>query len=414
MAKTAADGEASQVGNVAAHYNNRKNSKRSLDSESPIMHLKNFNNWVKGVLIKLHCPPSNAVVLDFCCGKAGDINKWKKNNVQSVTFVDNAYMSVVHATQRYSGMEADSRTRGPMHFGAQFIVADCFQHDLIPHFKASTPRFDIVSCQFALHYSFQTEERAQMAIHNIASHMRPGGKFVGTIPDANVLAKKLRDQPTSTMGFGNSVTRVDFEGDTKYFDKANGPFGIKYNFFLADAIDDCPEYLIHFPTLYKMCAKAGLKLVEKRNFHKFFYRHVENPKLRELAGHMKVLTANDAGMTKDEWEACFYYCAFVFEKEGRHDPYEQPPPGYIGGRQASRPHYEEDIVCFPGYGPEGKETPAERKPERAGPVDDGRLKRKADDSPDLQPLDADSSPELQPLDGSAAPGTPAEKRFQSF
>ena len=105
-----------------------------------------------------------------------------------------------------------------------------------------------------------------------------------------------------------------------------------------------------------MCVKAGLKLVEKRNFHKFFYRHVANPELRALAGRMKVLTCSDQGMSKDEWEACFYYCAFVFKKEGAPNPQEAPPAGYVGGRQASRAQYEEDIVCFPGYGPNADQT----------------------------------------------------------
>ena len=54
--------------------------------------------------------------------------------------------------------------------------------------------------------------------------------------------------------------------------QSKGPYGIKYNFFLADAIDDCPEYLIHFPTLFKICHKNGLKLVQKKNFHDFFYK----------------------------------------------------------------------------------------------------------------------------------------------
>lgn len=121
--------------------------------------------------------------------------------------------------KRYSGNDAFSRNMGPMKFGAQFMVADCFQQDLVPHFKKTTPKFDLVSCQFALHYSFQSRERAEMAIHNIASHLKPGGKFIGTIPDANVLTKKLRNEPGSKMDFGNSVTRVKFAGDSKYFDK---------------------------------------------------------------------------------------------------------------------------------------------------------------------------------------------------
>jgi len=96
--------------------------------------------------------------------------------------------------------------------------------------------------------------------------------------------------------------------------------------------------------------QAGLKCVSKTNFHKFFNKHVQNPDLRDLLGRMKVLTATEEGMSEDEWEACFYYCAFVFKKPDTKTQ-EAVPRGYHG-RQASRVHQEEDIVCFPGYGPE--------------------------------------------------------------
>jgi len=337
-----------QVDTVASHYNSRKDQHRQLDSTSPIIHMKNFNNWVKSVLIKMYTPP-HAVVLDFCCGKTGDSMKWRQANVDFVTFVDNAYNSILDGTRRYSGLDSGSRTKGPMPFGAQFIVADCFEHDLLPRFKLTTPRFHIVSCQFALHYSFQSEERARRAIQNVAMHLRPGGHFVGTIPDANVLVRKLRE--AKTMEFGNSVTRVRFDGTNKLFDMASGPYGIKYNFFLKDAIDDCPEYLIHFPTLFKLCHQAGLELVEKRNFHKFFFKYAENPELRELLGRMKVLTATEEGISEDEWEACFYYCAFVFKKKGNPDVHESKPFNYRG-RDGSKVHQPEDIESFPGYGPD--------------------------------------------------------------
>jgi len=335
-----------QVEAVASHYNARKDLHRQLDSQSAVIHLKNFNNWVKSVLINEYCP-KNAVVLDFCCGKAVDAMKWSKANVDFVTFVDNAYNSILDGTRRYSGVEAASRTRGPMSFGAQFMVADCFEHDLVPRFQATTPKFDIVSCQFALHYSFQSQDRALQAIRNIATHLRPGGYFVGTIPDANVLVRKLRNAPGSKMEWGNSVTRIRFEGTNKLF--CTGPYGIKYNFYLKDAIDDCPEYLIPFNALYKLCAKAGLECVRKDNFHKFFYKYVEKQELRELLGRMNVLTATEQGMSADEWEACFLYTSFVFRKKGESTE-EKYPPGYWG-REARRVITEEEIECFPGYGP---------------------------------------------------------------
>jgi len=88
-------------------------------------------------------------------------------------------------------------------------------------------------------------------------------------------------------------------------------------------------------------------------------RHSADTDLRQLAGHMRVFTASEEGMSSDEWDAVFFYCAFVFVKEGDPNTYDERsdrPPGYVGGRQASRVHYEEDIVCFPGYGPNAKQV----------------------------------------------------------
>ncbi|KAH0638841.1 hypothetical protein KY285_035427 [Solanum tuberosum] len=51
----------------------------------------------------------------------------------------------------------------------------------------------VMSCQFAMHYSWSTEARARRALANISALLRPGGIFIGTMPDANVIVKKYRE-----------------------------------------------------------------------------------------------------------------------------------------------------------------------------------------------------------------------------
>jgi mRNA (guanine-N7-)-methyltransferase len=64
--------------------------------ESPIIGLKNFNNWVKSVLITQFGHPALAAsnpakrhgkVLDMGCGKGGDLIKWGKARIQEMLAV---------------------------------------------------------------------------------------------------------------------------------------------------------------------------------------------------------------------------------------------------------------------------------------------------------------------------------------
>ncbi|GJW35156.1 mRNA cap guanine-N7 methyltransferase 1 [Tanacetum coccineum] len=52
--------------------------------------------------------------------------------------------------------------------------------------------FDICSCQFAMHYAWSTERCARTALANVSSLLRPGGIFIRTMPDAEVIMKRLR------------------------------------------------------------------------------------------------------------------------------------------------------------------------------------------------------------------------------
>ena len=47
--------------------------------------------------------------------------------------------------------------------------------------------FHVSSCQFAVHYGFESEAQAHRLLDNACQHVRPGGVFIGTTPDADCL-----------------------------------------------------------------------------------------------------------------------------------------------------------------------------------------------------------------------------------
>lgn len=87
-----AEGEVSEVAN---HYNTLEEKGLEARTQSRIFYLRNFNNWVKSMVIGDHLDKirddarrrgdrdryPKIVALDICCGKGGDLLKWKKGSI---------------------------------------------------------------------------------------------------------------------------------------------------------------------------------------------------------------------------------------------------------------------------------------------------------------------------------------------
>ena len=175
--------------------------------------MRNFNNWIKSMLINdfadkvknskpesyrnhrgqrdISRPEESFTVLDIGCGKGGDLLKWSKAKIDHLVGVDIAQTSVEQAKDRYGEMKARNRHNSNT-FSADFYAADCTRVDLETVYDDQNVTFDIVSCQFAFHYCFESIEQADAMLKNVSQRLRPGGFFVGTTPDANEIGKSYR------------------------------------------------------------------------------------------------------------------------------------------------------------------------------------------------------------------------------
>ncbi|KAH7047178.1 guanine-N(7)-methyltransferase domain-containing protein [Linnemannia elongata] len=285
---------------VADHYNARPDVGVEKRKESTIFRLKSFNNWLKSVLIGRYARPRDRV-LDVGVGKGGDLLKWSKAKIQYFVGCDIASKSIEQARERY-------RTMRNAPFEARFHAMDCYSEP-ISNVVAPDVVFDMVSMQFCLHYSFETETKARMMLHNVTSQLKPGGVFIGTIPDAYWIVKKLKSESDDKLQIGNSIYSIRFERRDR-FDK----FGSKYWFHLEDAIDDCPEYLVHFPTFQKLAEEYGLELIYNKKFHQVYEEASQELDFNQLLYRMNVVSENGS-LSADEWEAANVYLAFAFRKK---------------------------------------------------------------------------------------------------
>mmetsp|Transcript_16364 Transcript_16364/g.63873 ORF Transcript_16364/g.63873 Transcript_16364/m.63873 type:complete len:374 (-) Transcript_16364:45-1166(-) len=332
---------------VQAHYNAHKDQGRMGRRNSTIFRMRNTNNWIKSVLIDTFAkktmedgtqsamanprnqPPygrglPSPVVLDMCCGKLGDLQKWANSGICYLVGADIARKSLEDAVERYNNSKNAS-------FPARLISADCCGVDLVPHLGEGIA-FDICSCQFALHYSFETEERARQLLHNVSSRLRVGGYFIGTIPNASRIVKRLRHG--KKLEFGNSIYKIRFpsmhdplpgqpplsaEEEAKAVEELEmTPFGCEYRFTLDGAVQDCPEYLVHKRVLVDLAAEFGMEIELFERSHLFFEERRKDSHYGKLITRMQALDdrimPGYQTISADEWEGIDLYMVFAFKK----------------------------------------------------------------------------------------------------
>lgn len=327
---------------VADHYNNIMNKGVKDRAKSRIFHMRNFNNWIKSYLIN-YCleqirerqvddyPIS---VLDLGCGKGGDLLKWQKGNIKHLICADIAAVSMEACKERYEINK--KRARSPL-FSAEFIVADCTKIRIKNQFENSNRMVDLVSCQFAFHYCFESFSQAETMLRNISENLKKGGYFIATVPNAYEIMLRLKNSEDG-LSFGNEVYQIKFPEERP----APPPlFGDRYNFYLEGVVD-CPEFLIHPPTLEALAAKWGLKQVWIRDFQTLFEDAVKDREYQNLLSVMKALenyptneqetetegeyrhaedhlAQNERAdrirtLSKSEWDAIRIYQACLFKK----------------------------------------------------------------------------------------------------
>ncbi|XP_058451910.1 mRNA cap guanine-N7 methyltransferase [Malaya genurostris] len=330
---------------VATHYNQIEERGLQERTKSNIFYMRNFNNWIKSIIINKYLDivrekttRGNPLrVMDMCCGKGGDLLKWLKGNITHLICTDIAEVSVEQCEARYKKMRPNND--GGKLFTAEFFTADATLQRLREKYKDVSIDLQLVSCQFAFHYCFESLKQAEFMLKNAAECLKEGGYFIGTIPDANEIMKRQR--ASGSDSFGNDVYRISFQCDTE-----KPPlFGAKYNFQL-DGVVDCPEFLVHFPTLIKLARKFGLRLIEKKRFDELYDESIPTWKgliekmqaLETYPGHSRSdcerqrnrdeyqhairfldqktddRRAKVGTLSKSEWEAGTLYMFFAFQK----------------------------------------------------------------------------------------------------
>ncbi|KDN40164.1 hypothetical protein K437DRAFT_191690 [Tilletiaria anomala UBC 951] len=314
------------AGEVAEHYNRRHDVGVQGRERSRIFPLRKFNNWIKSILIGRYArdrpsPGSNGEdkgevegrrsrrlgprVMELGCGKGGDLAKWDKARASHLVMIDIAEVSIQHAQSRYFDRKHC--------YTADFYAFDCFGIPLFEKVPAEVLelQFDNLSLQFCMHYAWSDIPKVRVMLENISKYLRKGGIFIGTIPDGDRLRSKLKELPEGQLKFGNSIYSVEFEQRESF-----PIFGHKYNFFLDDAVENVPEYVVDWTQFESLAFEYGMKKIYRNNFLQVFEEERSDGSFGSLLERMDVVDRRTKQPLLDDemWEAASIYQAFAFEK----------------------------------------------------------------------------------------------------
>nr|CCC48842.1 putative methyltransferase, fragment [Trypanosoma vivax Y486] len=325
------------VKTVSAHYALRT---RELSSGKDRSLLRHYNNWTKSVLIATtvslltsqRCGKSaegGLAVADICCGRGGDLHKWKVHKPQFLFMVDCCLEAVAEAAARYSvskglSLKVAPNERNGSGVRAHFCTCDVFgcnealveQLGLFYDRHLHERRFDVVSCQFSIHYGCVTEEVMRTFLQTVASALRSGGIFVGTTVNDSELLRRAREQgPT----FGNGMYSVHFSSEPP----PSSSFGQEYSISVEKSVDRLSEFVVPWNRIVDLCAAVGLQVRESFGFLEYGNFHYNSDLGRNLrdttCGPLAGVKRDTDGhallrLSPEEEEVAGLFRTFLFQK----------------------------------------------------------------------------------------------------
>jgi mRNA (guanine-N7-)-methyltransferase len=117
------------------------------------------------------------------------------------------------------------------------------------------------------------------------------------------------------LEWGNSIYKVVFPQKTPLDGIFRPPFGWKYIFHLAEAVETVPEYVVPWESFRGLAEDSNLELQYRADFREVFTEATKEREFSELAERMGVQDRNGNLLVgEEEMEAAGFYHAFCFYK----------------------------------------------------------------------------------------------------
>ena len=276
-------------------YYNRDPSSRDSKTKA----LRDFHNlYVKKKLIT-GVSKTKDTLIDFSCGKAGDLSKWIDSHLSFVFGVDlskdnlennldGACARLLNYRKKYrkvpdalfvNGNSANNIASGDAMlndkakeiamavFGKGQYSEEKLGKGVYKQFGKGVDGFNVASCQFSLHYFLQNIHTFRGFLKNLVECTKITGHFIATTYDGqtifNLLKNKKMDESAQIVDDGKKIWEIVKKYDDSTLQDNSSCIGYKIDVYQETINQYIPEYLVNFTYFNRIMEDYGFTLVSK-------------------------------------------------------------------------------------------------------------------------------------------------------
>ena len=277
------------------YYNRNLNSKES----SKTLALRDFHRlYVKNLLITRVSRKGDTLV-DFACGKAGDLPRWIKAQLSFVfgidLFSDNLENRLDGACARYLKKKKELKnmpyalfvngdSRYNIRNGSAMLNDKAIQitkavfgegpkdekilgKGVYRQYGKGIDGFNVSSCQFAIHYFTETLTTLQNFVRNVAECTALNGYFIGTSYDGKLVFDLLKDkkkgESIEIVEDGVKIWEIRKEYSNETFESDATSLNYRIDVFQESINKMIPEYLVNYNYLNRVMEDYGFKIISR-------------------------------------------------------------------------------------------------------------------------------------------------------
>jgi len=264
--------------------------------------MRDFHNmFIKKLLIE-RVSKKGDTLIDYACGKGGDLPKWIASNLSFVFGIDiskdNLENRINGACARFLNFKKDFKNMPYALFvngnsslnirsGEAMLNDKAIQitkavfgqgakenlgNGVIRQYGKGEDGFNVSSCQFAIHYMFENIRTLHNFMRNIAECTKLNGYFIGTSYDGktifNKLRKKIIGESIGTYIKETKIWELVKEYDDTKFEDDESCIGYKISVYQDSINKMFPEYLVNYDYLNRIMEDYGFTVLSREDAKK--------------------------------------------------------------------------------------------------------------------------------------------------